>query len=183
MSEDSNASDLAERLRTLQAVNGLTIKEMADRSGLPKRSLENYMNIKGPQRPGVDALIRIANAFGVSIDWIVGRADEPATDQFTKEDYAVFCQSTVLHVLMRVLKAVANDPAKAIDPENFRIMGHEIHDIAAVAMLDFIAIVDLQRGHPTRPKHYFRRSFDTLARTALEVSGTGSIADRIDRKP
>lgn len=128
-------SDVAERLRALQAKLGLTIQQMADRCGLPKRSLENYMNLRSPQRPGLDALAGIADGFNVSIDWLVGRSALKDTGEFTKEDYAFFCQSTVLRVLIAVVDAVKEDPHNAIDPEHYRIMGHELHDIGSVAQI------------------------------------------------
>ncbi len=139
----------------LQAKHKLTIQEMADRCGLPKRSIENYMNLKSPQRPGLDALIGIADGFGVSIDWLVGRSSPTDTGEFGKEDFAVFCHSAVLHLLTRILVAVKEDPDNALDPEHYKIMGHEVHETAAVAMLDFLHIVDLQNDHATRQKDYF----------------------------
>lgn len=179
----AKAADVAERLRLLQSMRALTIQEMADLCGLPKRSLENYMNLKEPQRPGIDALIGVADGFGVSIDWIVGRAEASDIGEFAKEDFAVFCQSTVLHVLLKILEAVKVNPSSAIDAENGLIMGYELHDIASVAMLDFIEIVELQSGHATRPKDYFKRNFASLKRMAVEEAGIGSIADLKERKP
>ena len=68
MADAMKSTDVAERLRALQTERGLTIQEMAKKCGLPKRSLENYMNLKASQRPGVDALISIADGMNVSID-------------------------------------------------------------------------------------------------------------------
>ncbi|MBE2277407.1 MAG: helix-turn-helix transcriptional regulator [Rhodobacteraceae bacterium] len=164
MADAVKSTDVAERLRALQTERGLTIHEMAERCGLPKRSLENYMNLKDPQRPGVDALIGIADGMSVSIDWLVGRGDDLTRGEFSKEDYAVFCQSAVLHVLIRVMDAVKKQPETAIDVENRLIQGYELHEIAAVGMLDFMSIVDRQSGHPNRPKDYFKRSYATMSR-------------------
>lgn len=54
---NTKPTDVAGRLRLLQAKNALTIQAMADRCGLPKCSLKNDMNLKNPQRPGLDALV------------------------------------------------------------------------------------------------------------------------------
>lgn len=182
MSNDAVSTDIAARLRQLQTKQGLTLQEMADRCGLPKRSLENYMKPKDAQRPGVDALLGIADGLNVSIDWIVGRSEELGTPEFTREDYAVFCQSAVLHVLIRILDAVKANPTGAIDVEAGRIMGYELHEVAAVAMLDFVAISELQAGHPSRPKDYFKRSFASLSDMALNRTQAASIMDLQDRK-
>lgn len=183
MSIDAKSADVAARLRQLQAKHNLTIQEMADRCGMPKRSLENYMKLKEPQRPGVDALIGIADGMGVSIDWIVGRSDLSSTSDFTVDDYAFLCQSTVLHVLVRILDAVRDNPAGAINTEARLIMGYEAHEIAAVAMLDFLAAVDLQADHPSRPKDYFKRHVATLSDFAAREVKAASVYELKDRKP
>ncbi len=64
-------SGIAARLRAIQANNDWTVQEMADLTGLPKRSLENYMRKENPQLPGVEALVKIAHGLGVSLDWLV----------------------------------------------------------------------------------------------------------------
>lgn len=182
MQLDAKTSDVAFRLRQLQAKHGLTIQEMADRCGLPKRSLENYMKQKDAQRPGLEALIGIADGMNVSIDWIVGRSEDHVPE-FTREDYAVFCQSTVLHVLIRILDAVKANPSGAIDPEGGRIMGYELHEVAALAMMNFMAISDRQSSHPSRPKDYFKRNFASLSRMAVDATGVTSVMDLQERKP
>lgn len=106
----------------------------------------------------MDALIGIADGMSVSIDGLAGRGDDLTGGVFSKEDYAVFCQSAVLHVLVRVMDAVRKHPETAIDVENGRIQGYELHEIAAAGLPDFISIADRQSGHPDRPKDCFKRS-------------------------
>lgn len=183
MSNSPKATDVAERLRMLQEQHRLTIQEMADRIGLPKRSLENYMNLKTPQRPGVDALIAIADGFNVSLDWLVGRSGPKDTGEFSVEDYAAFCQSAILHLLIRIMDAMKDDPQSAIDCADHKIMGYALHEIAAVAMLDFVRIVELQSRNPERPKDYFKRHFDSLRTTAVESEAKRETLRPPDRKP
>ena len=64
-------SEIAKRLRSIQQSNDWTVQEMADPTGLPKRSLENYMRKNDAQLPGVDALEIIAKGLGVSLDWLI----------------------------------------------------------------------------------------------------------------
>lgn len=71
MPNQERATVIAERLEFLRDTNQLSV-EMARRAGLPKRSMDNYF--KG-QKPGYDALIAIADAFRVPIDWLAGRRE------------------------------------------------------------------------------------------------------------
>ena len=167
MGTEPRNTTVAERLRDVQGRLGLTIQDIANRCGMPKRSLENYMNMKDPQRPGVDALMALADGLGVSIDWLVGRSDRPSDPEFSTEDYAVFCHSVVLRLLGRVLDAEEASPGVLQPPD--KIMGHDHTDLAAWAVLDFTKIVQVQSGNPNRPLKYFHRSYDTLARVGLEV--------------
>lgn len=80
MSESSAPDMLVQRLHSLAVKHGLTIKEMtikemAQPCGVPKSSLEGYLRLKEPKRPGIDAVVSIAAAMNVSIDWLVGRSD------------------------------------------------------------------------------------------------------------
>ncbi len=63
--------EFAARLRKLQAQNDWTVSEMAALANLPKRSLENYMRKSSPQVPSVEVLARMADGFGVPVDWLV----------------------------------------------------------------------------------------------------------------
>lgn len=70
-------------LRRLKVANGWTLAEMASLTGLPKRSIESYMREKDPQKPGLDALKRMAKGLNVSVDALVfGGSDEPEKDDY-----------------------------------------------------------------------------------------------------
>lgn len=62
--------DFAERLRTLREGQGLTVQEMADRTGVPKRSLEKYMLRTEANTPGLDALVKLSKGLSISLDWL-----------------------------------------------------------------------------------------------------------------
>lgn len=67
---------LAIRLHTLRIENRLLVKEMAERVGLPKSTLESYMRRRGATKsPGAESLLAIADTFDVSIDWLLGRTE------------------------------------------------------------------------------------------------------------
>jgi len=44
---------------------------MAERTGIPKRSLDNYMLLSGASLPGFEALCLLSKGLGVSLDWLV----------------------------------------------------------------------------------------------------------------
>lgn len=57
-------------LRDEMAYQGLTARELAERAGLPKRTVDNYV-MTDAQEPGVTNAHRIASALGVSVDYLV----------------------------------------------------------------------------------------------------------------
>jgi transcriptional regulator with XRE-family HTH domain len=67
---------LKENLKTELAYRGMLVKELAAKSGVKKSSINNYLNVRG-QIPSVEAGVKIAQALGVSVEYLVtGR--EPA---------------------------------------------------------------------------------------------------------
>lgn len=179
--EKTKSADIAERLRLLQNKRGITVQEMADRCGLPKSSLVNYMSLKDPQRPGVDALIALANGLGASVDWIIGRTSENAAVTLTQKDYAFACHSIVISVLSSLLSIYERDPEKAIQPG--KVMGHYPHEIAALAMLDFVSMTDGMAARAEVAGDMFKLHFDSLSRMATEETGSTSFRDFADREP
>ncbi|MCI5075584.1 helix-turn-helix domain-containing protein [Oricola sp.] len=65
------AHDFAERLHTLKAERDLTVREMAERCGLGKKRMENYLSRHAPTQPGLDALAAIAVGLQVAPNWLV----------------------------------------------------------------------------------------------------------------
>ncbi len=66
------------RLRLLKDERGLTAQDMADQTGVPKRTLEKYMLKSGAASPGIDAIKAICKAFEASSDWLLGLAERPS---------------------------------------------------------------------------------------------------------
>lgn len=65
------AHDFAERLHSLKAERDLTVREMAERCGLGKKRMENYLSRHAPTQPGLDALAAIAVGLQVAPNWLV----------------------------------------------------------------------------------------------------------------
>lgn len=62
---------LAHRLRQLRDSSGMTVADMAERTGIPKRTLDKYMLRVGASQPGLEALCALSKGLGVSLDWLV----------------------------------------------------------------------------------------------------------------
>lgn len=157
MDDGMGQAKVAERLRALQSRNGMTISEMAERCGLPKRSLENYMNLRAPQRPGVDALIAIAKGLDVSIDWLVGLSETPEFSHHQRR-YAALGAYTSAVAFLRHL--ALSDPAKgAVVPGDGTILGRTPDQVAAEIMIDALnyydrCMSDLSMRDPVTRDHY-----------------------------
>lgn len=71
-------SKFSDRFRLLKDENGVTLKEISEKLDITVPNLSYYM--KG-REPNYDILIKIANYFNVTTDWLIGRTDEKDTTQ------------------------------------------------------------------------------------------------------
>jgi len=68
-----------DRLKELRKEQGVTQMDVA--SGIHAQ-LRNYQYYEsGEKKPGFDSLIALADFFGVSIDYLVGRTDKPEVNR------------------------------------------------------------------------------------------------------
>ncbi len=68
-------SIVSERLRTLREGMRFSQKKMADLLGVAQPSINRYEH--GQSVPSVDTLVKYADYFDVSMDYITGRCDAP----------------------------------------------------------------------------------------------------------
>lgn len=57
------------RLRSFLNMEGLKITTAAQKSGIPYRSMQNYLS--GEREPGVEALVAMNTRLGISLDWLL----------------------------------------------------------------------------------------------------------------
>lgn len=69
-------------LRQLREQNGFSQKEFAAEMGIPQTTYNQYET--GRRAPDFDMLSRIADYFHVSVDYLLGRSDEPEPEQKKK---------------------------------------------------------------------------------------------------
>ena len=64
-----------ERLRLLRSSKNLMAKDVANVLGITYRNYQRYEN--GAADPALSKMLVLADYFGVSLDYLIGRSDEP----------------------------------------------------------------------------------------------------------
>lgn len=72
----------SERLKELRTSKGLTMEQLGKEIQSTRGTIGNFEN--GNKKPSLDMLIKLADYFNVSIDYLVGRTNDPKLHQ--KED-------------------------------------------------------------------------------------------------
>lgn len=65
----------AERLKELRVSKNLTMEQLGKDIGSTRATISNFENEQ--RKPSLDMLIKLANYFDVSIDYLAGRTDDP----------------------------------------------------------------------------------------------------------
>ena len=68
-------SVLSQRILLLRKERGLKQEEAAEGCGIGYRSYRRYES--GERKPGASAIVALADFFGVSADYLLGRTDQP----------------------------------------------------------------------------------------------------------
>ncbi len=68
-------SEFKENLRDQLSYLGMTVQELADKSKISKRTIENYLSKRG-SIPPADYACRMASVMGVSVEWLVTGHDK-----------------------------------------------------------------------------------------------------------
>lgn len=66
--------DFQEKLHFLRDETGDTQTQVANKIGITTRQYQRFES--GEQKPGFDNLLKIADHFNVSVDWLMGRTDK-----------------------------------------------------------------------------------------------------------
>ena len=67
--------DISERIKYLRIKNDLTQKKMAEIIGIKEVSYQRYEY--GDSTPGLTKLVFLADYFDVSLDYLIGRSNNP----------------------------------------------------------------------------------------------------------
>jgi len=69
-------SILGQRIKTLREQRGMSQAALARALGASANAI-NYLELGSTKAPHIDRLIAIADLFNVSLDYLVGRTDDP----------------------------------------------------------------------------------------------------------
>ncbi|MFD2658554.1 helix-turn-helix domain-containing protein [Gracilibacillus thailandensis] len=76
---------LSERLKQLRNSKGLFQKEVADKLGIKQNTLSGYEN--GTRSPDNELLKDIADFYNVTLDYLLGRSDDPTLTEKENKDF------------------------------------------------------------------------------------------------
>lgn len=100
------------RIREIRKKCGLTMKELGERVGVGESTISQYET--GKRQPDYEVLLRIADYFGVSVDYLLGKSDEktPAEDgerEISDDDikFALFGTTEVDDAIFEDVKKLA----------------------------------------------------------------------------
>ena len=62
--------EFKDRLKNIMLEHNITQKELAERANITEASMSKYIN--GSRTPRIDVIVNIANALGVSTDYLLG---------------------------------------------------------------------------------------------------------------
>lgn len=65
----------SDRLISIRRQRGVTQRQLAESIGVSEIAVQNYENQR--RKPAFDVLIALADYFDVSLDYLVGRSDDP----------------------------------------------------------------------------------------------------------
>ncbi|MCL2209132.1 MAG: helix-turn-helix domain-containing protein [Treponema sp.] len=67
-----------ENLKSELAYKGMLVKELAQKSGISRHTLDNYLNVR-EHIPTMDAAVKIAKALEVSVEYLATGEETPQT--------------------------------------------------------------------------------------------------------
>jgi len=80
-----------ENLKAELTYSGMLVKELAAKTGLKKHTIDNYLSSRG-RMPSADAAVRIAEALGVSVEYLINgkeTAENITSAHFSPEVYQI----------------------------------------------------------------------------------------------
>lgn len=89
--------NMGEKLKTLRTEKKLTQKQVADRIGLAISAVSSYES--GTRYPSYDVLVKLANIFHVSTDYLIGMTDTRNVDVTGLSDSEIELVSQLVDML------------------------------------------------------------------------------------
>lgn len=121
-----NLQMMAERIKNLCDVKGVSINKMLTESGVGART---YHNILAGSYPSSDKVFKIAEYFNVSVDYLLGRADSPQKTTSAIDEY--------------LARIEAKEPNQAIIMHRNEKGGQEVIQLSEERLQRILKIIDL----------------------------------------
>lgn len=105
---------LSERLKSLRKSKKLTQKQLAEKINVTHVSISGYES--GNRSPDTDTLQRLADFFGVSTDYILGRTDNPTLtpEEQDEAEFQAFANNPELNVFYKELPESEEEAVKRL---------------------------------------------------------------------
>lgn len=132
---------ISDRLRSLRDRKAWTVADMAERTGIPKRTLDKYMLRQGASLPGFDALCSLSKGLGVSLDWLVFGAEgaskgvELIAYRACNAATQVFAETLVRHSLDGAEPVIKGERILNLKPEDWALYCADVAGKEAARML------------------------------------------------
>lgn len=104
-----------DRIAYLREQNNLTQQQLADKIGITRASLSHYE--KNRREPDYKTLEKLADFFEVSIDYLLGRTDNPTTNSNTLPELTAKDEKDIAKKLESILESMDSDTGLAFDGE------------------------------------------------------------------
>lgn len=121
--------DFARRLRELREKKGLTQAELGRLFNLSKQAISSYET--GGSAPGPETLQRLADFFGVSLDWLLGRTDDPHLLGQTNTTQETEIQEKLPPQVKKIIHSLAR--AKELEDEDYDIIADQVNRLIEYA--------------------------------------------------
>lgn len=163
-------------LRALMEERGETQENIAKAAGKTRQTISQYVN--GISEPGYDVLIRIADYFDVSIDYLLGRTEDPSRQSYAVDALGLYPDTVSWIVGMKedveaggVLGALLEIPSvrdliSKLSDYYFAVQAEKLYDNI---WLDFFAEVNdlgrVERVHSDDVLSAFNDELDKIAKS------------------
>lgn len=118
---------LAERLVKLRKAKGLTQNDVAGHLGISRGAYANYE--LGTREPDTDTLIKLAELYGVTVDYLLGRSNVPV---YTNQDTHMTMDEEWMELIRQIRELGTELEATALLRSATQMSKEQLRDILKV---------------------------------------------------
>ena len=178
------SDEVSNRLRILRDRNNWTVADMAERTGIPKRTLDKYMLRQGASLPGLEALCALSRGLGVSLDWLVfgvtsaSENIELIVDRAADHVVNLFAETLLRYNREGRADLISSERILNLSPEEWAAdLGQRAAEQANAILAEGVAKEELLRWRAARKERMtelLRDRFDELTEQQAPPTGKGN---------